>query len=322
MLRRTSLVLLIVIFVLAAAATAQMTGKKRGMIFDDATNGPVPEVTITITDPEAPSYRQVFTSDKRGRYRIILPTKATVPLTMLFEKEGYQAFSMPSVRFSFQETRENFHMTKLTVPGQAPVTPTQAQDEEELEAKGGYVKVYNTGVGALERGDIAGAERMFTNVLETKEDYGPAFGGMARVYWKQEKWSEALEYGLKSAELNPDDTEINQVLYAAYVGLGRKKEAAKILTTMTAADPEKAGKNLFNQAADLYNQGDTAGAKPILQQVVAADPANGKAYYMLGLCYISEGANDEAKAALNKFLEIAPNDPDIATAKEMISYLE
>ena len=159
-------------------------------------------------------------------------------------------------------------------------------------------------------------------VLEKKTDYGPAWGGMARVYWKQERWPEALEYALKSVELNPDDTLISQVLYAAYSGLGRKKEAAEILATMAADDPEKAGKNLFNQAADLYNQGDTAGATPILEQVVAADPNNGKAYYMLGLCYISEGANEEAKVALNKFMEIAPNDPDVATAKEMISYLE
>ena len=320
MIRRIFLVLLIVAFVVTAAATAQMTGKKRGIIFDQNEEA-IPEVTITITDPEAPIYRQVFVTDTRGRYRIILPTKATVPLTVLFEKEGYQPFSMPSVIFSFQETRENFTMVKLAVKGQAPPIPAAAETKE-LAAKGGYVKIYNTGVGALESGDIGGAERMFMEVLEKKTDYGPAWGGMARVYWKQERWPEALEYALKSVELNPDDTLISQVLYAAYSGLGRKKEAAEILATMAADDPEKAGKNLFNQAADLYNQGDTAGAKPILQQVVAADPDNGKAYYMLGLCYISEGANDEARAALNKFLEIAPNDPDIATAKEMISYLE
>jgi len=112
------------------------------------------------------------------------------------------------------------------------------------------------------------------------------------------------------------------VLYAAYSATGQSAKAKEVLSRMEAQDPEKAGKNLFNQAADLYNAGNLADAKPILERVVSSQASNARAHYMLGLCYINEGANEQAKTHLEKFIELAPKDPDAATAKEMISYLQ
>jgi Flp pilus assembly protein TadD len=42
----------------------------------------------------------------------------------------------------------------------------------------------------------------------------------------------------------------------------------------------------------------------------------------LGLCYSSSGENSKARAAFEKFLELAPNDPEAGTVKEMLSYLK
>lgn len=313
---------LVLFFALGGVAIAQLPGTLTGVILDE--NGdPIPGVRIVATDPESEAFRLEETADKNGRYKLFF-TNATIPYNLEFTCEGFQGFTLPGVRIpSRTSTRRNFDMRSIEAAKELLTEAAAAgPDAEAAPADGGYVKIYNTGVMALDGGDINGARSAFEQVLETKPDYGPAFGGMARVYWKQKDWPNAIEYGEKARELDPEDVQIDQVLYAAYEGNGDKKKAKEVLARMQEADPEKAGKNMFNQAADLYNAGDMAGAKPIFEELLATQPKNAKAHYMLGLCYISEGANDQAKQHLTTFLELAPNDKDAPTAKEMLSYLD
>ena len=144
---------------------------------------------------------------------------------------------------------------------------------------------------------------------------------MARVNWKEEAWQPALDNALKSVQYNPEDTEINQVLYAAYNGLGQKDKAAEMLKKMQAENPEKAGLNMFNQAADLYNSGNVAEAKKIFEAIVAGQPNHAKTHYMLGMCYAGEDNKAKAKEHFEKFLQLAPDDPDAGTAQEMLKYV-
>jgi tetratricopeptide (TPR) repeat protein len=174
----------------------------------------------------------------------------------------------------------------------------------------------------LNAGDLAGAKLKFTEALEKNPEYGQAYGGLARVLWKEDAWQGALDNALKSLELNPEDTEINQVLYAAYSGLGQKEKADEILKKMQADNPEKAGLNLYNRGADLYNSGQIPEAKAIFEQILQGQPDHAKTHYMLGLCYVGEDNKPKAKEHLARFLELAPDDPDAATAQEMIKYLE
>ena len=148
---------------------------------------------------------------------------------------------------------------------------------------------------ALNAGDLATAKAKFTEAIEKNPEYGQAYGGMARVLWKEEAWQPALDNALKSVQYNPEDTEINQVLYAAYNGLGQKDKAAEILKKMQADNPEKAGLNMFNQAADLYNSGNIAEAKKIFEAIVAGQPNHAKTHYMLGICYVGEDNKAKAK---------------------------
>jgi tetratricopeptide (TPR) repeat protein len=199
----------------------------------------------------------------------------------------------------------------------------QGGEGGEAEASGGgLVKLYNEGVLALNAGDLVTAKQRFADAIEKNPEYGAAYGGMARVLWKEENWQGALDNGVKSAQLNPEDTEISQVLYAAYSALGQKDKADEMLKKMEADDPEKAGLNLFNRGADLYNGGQTAEAKAIFEQILQTQPDHAKTHYMLGLCYVGEDDKVKAKEHLDRFLALAPDDPDAGTAQEMIKDLE
>ncbi|HVR28554.1 MAG TPA: tetratricopeptide repeat protein, partial [Thermoanaerobaculia bacterium] len=298
-------------FLLAAgAAHAQLPGTMFGQVFDDQ-GQPIAGVKIVLTNPESPSFRQEETTDDRGRYTVFVASSLPA-YTLQMSKEGFQPISLNGVKIpARQRTRRNFDLT----PAAAAAAPTQQQGEEAATG-GGIVKIYNEGVLALNANDLVTAKAKFAEAIEKNSEYGQAYGGMARVLWKEEAWQEALDNALKSLELHPDDTEIHQVLYAAYSGLGQKDKADEILKRMQADNPEKAGLNLFNQGADLYNAGQVAEAKAIFEQILQTQPDHAKTHYMLGLCYVGEDDKAKAKEHLGRFLELAPDDPDAATAQE------
>ena len=51
------------------------------------------------------------------------------------------------------------------------------------------------------------------------------------------------------------------------------------------------------------------------------DPNNPRSHYYLALIYVNEGANEEAKGHLERFIQLAPDDPDAGTAGELLEYL-
>ena len=245
MFRRMTLLSLSLLLICAVAAVGQVPGTLWGQVFDENGDG-VPEVKITITDPEAANFRQEGTTDKRGKFSIRVNN--SVPLyDFKLEKEGFQSMIIPAIKVPGRtRTRRDFDLTSAAAA-------LAARDPEEIE-KGNYVKLYNQGVSALEAQSFGLAKSLFEGAIEKKADYGPAHGGLARVYWKQEDWENALSSAQRSVELNPDDTEIQQVLYAAYNGLGQTDKAKTILTEMQASDPAKAGLNMFQRGRRSLQQ--------------------------------------------------------------------
>ncbi|HVS14330.1 MAG TPA: tetratricopeptide repeat protein [Thermoanaerobaculia bacterium] len=311
------LLILIPLLALAAAASAQLPGTLNGQVEDE--NGtPIAGVLITVTDPETPDFQQTATTDDRGRFRIRL-INATIPYDYRFTKEGYQEFTNPGLNIpARQNTRMNFTMKSVA----AALAEAGAEIDAEQVARGAAIEVYNQGVAALQAGNQSTAESLFRSALEKDPELGPAHAALARLYLQGQRHQEAVDAAQRAIELETDPDAMNQVLYNAYTALGQQEQAAAALEKLKAANPERASQNLFNQAADAYNQGDMAAAKTGLEQVIAVDPEHAKAHYLLGLIYINEGENEKAKSHLEKFLELAPSDPDAATAQEMLKYLQ
>ncbi len=72
----------------------------------------------------------------------------------------------------------------------------------------------------------------------------------------------------------------------------------------------------------MWNAGQAEKSVALSRMALAIDPELAKAYYFIGLHHLSNGENPEAKAALEKFLELAPDDAEAATAREMLTYIE
>ena len=108
-----------------------------------------------------------------------------------------------------------------------------------------------------------------------------------------------------------------QILYNAYLATGDTAKAAEAKKKMPAN-----AALLFNDAAKLINSNKDSEAEPLLKQAIAVDDKFAQAYYELGMIYVRAGKNADAKANLQKYLDLEPNGKDAATAKEMLKYVK
>lgn len=134
--------------------------------------------------------------------------------------------------------------------------------------------------------------------------------------------SVANDDGTPALSLGSEDVRTLRVLYDAYDALGRHDELTSIAPRLAAVDPDFGGAKLVEQAAELWNAGQADKAASLARQALAIDPNLPKSYYFIGLDHLSRGENAEARAALQKFIDMAPDDPEAATAGEMLGYIE
>jgi Tfp pilus assembly protein PilF len=303
----------------ASTATAQLPGTIFGVVLDEKQQ-PVGGVKIVITDPERPDWKQEESSDAKGRFRIRL-TNATVPYEFSLTKEGFQETKVGGVKVpARQEVRKNFDMVSTS----SALAAAQAAGtlDPATSKKNEAVDVYNQGVMALRAQDYDTAVALFQSAIEKQPDLGAAHAALARVHMERKEHQQALEHAKHAIELQADIDSMQQVLYTSHTGLGNTAEAQAALAALQAANPEKASQNVFNEAVDLYNNGNMAQAKAGFEKVLAANPNHAKAHYLMGLVFVNESDNAKAREHLQKFLELAPDDPDAATAKEMLQYLQ
>jgi Tfp pilus assembly protein PilF len=303
----------------AGAATAQLPGTIYGQVMDE-NQKPVPDVKITITDPEKPDFKQEESTDAKGRFRIRL-ANATVPYEFRLSKQGYQDVSMGGVKVPARgEVRRNFEM--MSTEAALKAGAASGTVDPEAAKRGAAIDVYNQGVMALRAQDYDTAVALFQSALEKQPDRGAAHAALARVYMDKKEHEKAIEYADKAIALEADVDSMQQVLYTSHNALGHKEQAKAALDALQSANPEKASQNVFNEAVDLYNGGNMAEAKAGFEKVLAADPNHAKAHYLMGLVMVNEDNKAKAAEHLQKFIELAPDDPDAATAKEMLQYLK
>ena len=182
--------------------------------------------------------------------------------------------------------------------------------------------IFNEGTEALRLGDNKTARERFEQALQLKPDLDQARGALMVLYIKSKDYTNAAAAAEAMLVRRPNDVTAKRIRYDAYKGLGDTVKAKEAFDILAAADPKVLIKGLYDEAQAAFNNGDTQTAMGLLDQIQSIDAENPKAFYLRGLCFTNLGKNAEAKMNLEKFLALAPNDPQAKTAKEMIGYLK
>lgn len=183
------------------------------------------------------------------------------------------------------------------------------------------VRIFNLGAEASRSGDRDGAIAYLKRAVEIDPTLDQAYTAMGQVLIVKKSYKEAAAAVEPALARNPKNLEALTIRYEALKAAGDKAGAAAAQEAMKAAQASMNPEELFKQGVALYNANNMVDAVAAFQMALTADPKHAKSHYMLGLAYAGTDAA-KAKEHLTKFLELAPNDPDAAQAKEMLTYLK
>jgi tetratricopeptide (TPR) repeat protein len=287
----------------------QAQARVHGRVTNSAGEG-LAGVQMTLTDTETATELSTTTDDS-GRFSIVI-LNSTRPYVYRLVLDGYATLEETFKAPISSNTAKDFQMMTRKEAASAP----GAAETPQMKA----VKVYNEGAEAARLGDTKVARQKFEAALELDPELSNALSALAAMEWEAGNQQAALGFADRALAVDPGDTNALSVRYQALTALGREEEAAAALTALQQADPATRAAVLYNEAADAFNAGDVETARSKAQEAVEADDNHAKAHYLLGLTLFSTGDSEGAKAHLQRFLELAPDDPDAATAREMLAY--
>ncbi|OQC42230.1 MAG: Tetratricopeptide repeat protein [Acidobacteria bacterium ADurb.Bin051] len=323
MIKAQRLLLFLAILFVAGSAFAQNTARVHGVIRDQDGN-PVAGVKISIPDPDVKGRVAQAVSDEHGKYQIVI-ADATKPLAWRIEKEGFHTTETPRKVPAALTVELDITIFSLDVPlpmGEVPGAEEIALSKERQEAKIRATERFNEGAALYNAKDLDGALAKFEEAVAEDPELAPAHSVIARIHHGRQQWAAAAAAAERAAELKPDDAVAQLIRFDAWSRVGDQEKVLAALEGLKKADPANAAKVIYQRGEELFNTNDTPAALALFQEAVEIDPNNARAFYRLGLCYVNMNKTADAKTALERFIALAPDDPEAGTAREMLSYLK
>ncbi|HEV7785565.1 MAG TPA: tetratricopeptide repeat protein, partial [Thermoanaerobaculia bacterium] len=216
---------------------------------------------------------------------------------------------------------------RFTLIKAAPVVLTPEAPSSNDQA----IAAYNEGVALLKANDLAGAAPKFEQAAALDPKFAAASAALANLYLELGRNPEALAAANRYLVLKPNDPRGLRARYDALKATGDNDKARAALEALAAVDPkgEATPVRYFNEGAELTRSGKLAAAAVWFERVVEISPTEpkfAKAHYVLGLTYAKDDKDPakkaRAKEQLRTFLQMAPNDPDAGTAKQLLDSLK
>jgi len=308
--RRTLALCLITLFLVAANAFAVGEARVAGKVIDMATKEPIAGATVALEATSGKNVKQETRTKKDGAYAMFV-LDGTLTYKITWSAPGYTPYQ-DTMKFKLGEPNlRDIQLAKGTAAPAADAAPAKAPQADPA------IVAYNQGAELANAGSTAEAIAKFDEAIGLKPAFTPAWVALAKSHLKLKNYPKSIEAAKKALEVDSEDTDMWAVLTEAYSATGDKAAATEAQKHM----PANAGQ-LFNDAAKMINAGKDSEAEKLLKQAVAADEKMARAYYELGMIYVRAGKNADAKANLQKYLELDPNGSDAPTAKEMMKYLQ
>jgi tetratricopeptide (TPR) repeat protein len=284
------------------AQTGNIKGKVTGL-----DGKPMVGVTIAI-DRKAINQHFEIKTDAKGAYlHAGLPT-GQYKVTLM--QDGKAVTFLDNVRVTFGGDAEaNFDMKELQA------NAGSADERAKAEAvKAGF----DQGLAALNAKNYAEAARLFQEAADKDQTQPNIYGQLGLALNGARKYDDAAVAFRKAIELKPDPAYYDN-LGIALGSSGKVDEAMQAFQKAAELNPATGAQSWFNAGAVLTNRGKVKEASEAFKKAIELDPMMAQAYYQLGISYF--GAPDtiaQAIPALEKFLQMAPTDPNAEAAKQLI----
>lgn len=314
---------------------AETTGRISGKV---QTKGGKPIVGAKITLKRLDrAWTKELTSDKRGAFLQVGLDPKEYEFTV--NAEGYVEHKETVIRIPLADLlvkdvtlytpAEARTMTPPAGTTQAvPEDPGAALDAEGRDAFNAAIPLYNEGNYAEALPHIDKAYTTLTDAMsklkdeQAKTDLAPEILKIERVLGiciaqAGEKKELAEPYLLKALERNPKDERVVAGLIETSKAKSDKAAEQKytaMLEAIQGPNPDL----IYNKGVEAFNAGKSKEAKAQLLKALEVDPKYAEAHYLLAMVAFGENNLHATKQHLEKYIELAPNGKNAATAREML----
>jgi tetratricopeptide (TPR) repeat protein len=301
---RRELVFILLVLLLFSICLSGTKGGIKGIVFDSQKKS-VEGAVLTIISVEYPSTQYALKTNKRGEFIQVGLEPGNYQVRC--EKEGY----MPDgkqIKVSISEIAETFFTLNTAAPKlevKEPPGKTVSQKAYELYEEGKYEE----------------AAKEYQAAIEKNPGEATNYFNLGVTLMALNKPDEAVEVFKKTIEIQPENFGALKSLGQIYTKENEFEEAAKYLdlaSKLSAEDPEV----FYNLGVSRMNIGDYPRAAEAFHKTFACNERYVDALYMLGLVYLHQNKMEEARAFLEKFLKLNPDDPKAEDIKKMIEIIK
>jgi len=183
-------------------------------------------------------------------------------------------------------------------------------------------RVFNEGVDAYSEGNAAIAVSRFQQALELNPELVPAYLALSAMLLDQGVPERSLQLAEAALDRDPGNPKALRLKLRAALRMADGQAAASALKGLAGSDSARAVRIAINGAKKLYNDGKLEAAATVLDQVVDLDADQADAHYLLGLIEFNRGNTAGAREHLERFVAMAPEAPEVASAREILAYLK
>lgn len=165
------------------------------------------------------------------------------------------------------------------------------------------------GLQALERGDLASAERAFLESMRLNPLAHHPLLGMADLALRKKETSAAWGWLEKALKLAPQSGQVHHAIGRYYFANGENSKAIDALKRAQKLQPDSA--LIFIDQGEIYAQalGRHDLATLAYRSALLIDPQHAGAHYGLGSALLASGKSKEAEAELLRAATLAPDNP-------------
>lgn len=263
----------------------------------------------------------VITTDKNGKWSVL--GLAGGQWGILIEKEGF----IPSEGRTPVNEFGPAPPINVTLK---PIPKEVIQKAQEESAAGKAKAALERANGLLAEGKHAEARAAYqegmAKLQEQKETQDPVVllsiqRAIADTYFREKNINQAVETLKQALTLAPDDPVTLQLLVNILVGAGREAEAQTYMAKLPQGTKVDAN-TLLNIGIQSFNDGKMDEALSQFDRVVKENPELPDAYYYRALVYLNKDKSAEAKADLQKLLQLDPGSKYAKDAKEFLKDLK
>jgi tetratricopeptide (TPR) repeat protein len=288
---------------LASAQDWRGTGRIEGVVQDES-GQPIVDATIKALCAERGGGTTIK-SDKKGHF--VLGGVVACNWAFDVEAAGYETRKI-SIRLPSESAR--MQPSKLTLKKAGPSA------SPELQAAAAKADA------AYKEGRFADARAEYEKLLALRPDLAPTIYQQIGFSYVQEKqFAKAVESLEQVLATDPGNAAVRAI--AAQAALeGKMIDKAKSLLAALDESLVQSADVFFNMGINFFNAGEAQEAISYFGKAIAKDPAHVDAYYRRALAYLGQGKSAEAKADLQKVVELQPDGEMGAAAKKALEQLK